>query len=172
MSPIKYLVGDASKPVGSGVKIIAHVCNDVGAWGAGFVLAISKMSAAPENAYRSWYKARTASGTPFALGEIQVVKVSDDLYVANMISQHGLRSKDNPVPLDMVGLKNCLEKLSVFCRSSGLSAEVHMPRIGAGLAGGRWESIEPIISSVLCDAGVPVIVYDFKENNNNFTRNK
>jgi hypothetical protein len=39
---IQYIAGDATAPIGDGNKIIAHVCNDIGAWGAGFVLAISK----------------------------------------------------------------------------------------------------------------------------------
>jgi len=42
-----------------------------------------------------------------------------------------------------------------------LDASVHMPRIGCGLAGGRWEEIEPIIGRTLIKNGVPVTVYDF-----------
>lgn len=37
-----YLTGDATAPGGTGTRIIAHVCNDIGHWGKGFVLAISK----------------------------------------------------------------------------------------------------------------------------------
>ena len=40
--PIQYRTGDATRPEGDGPKIIAHICNDVGAWGKGFVLALSK----------------------------------------------------------------------------------------------------------------------------------
>lgn len=32
---ITYVTGDATKPVGNGRKIIAHVTNDEGGWGAG-----------------------------------------------------------------------------------------------------------------------------------------
>jgi len=38
---------------------------------------------------------------------------------------------------------------------------VHMPRIGCGLAGGKWEKIEPIILSELIDKGINVFVYDY-----------
>lgn len=41
-----------------------------------------------------------------------------------------------------------------------LEASVHMPRIGCGLAGGRWEKIEPIISDELTSHGIEVTVYD------------
>lgn len=34
---ITYLTGDATKPRGNGRKIIAHVTNDEGAWGAGLL---------------------------------------------------------------------------------------------------------------------------------------
>jgi hypothetical protein len=36
-----------------------------------------------------------------------------------------------------------------------------MPRIGCGLAGGRWERIEPLLEATLVAAGVPATVYDF-----------
>lgn len=35
-----------------------------------------------------------------------------------------------------------------------------MPRIGYGLAGGRWEEIEPIILDELVSKGVEVTVYE------------
>ena len=58
MKPIKYLVGDATKPQIAGNKIIAHICNDIGAWGRGFVLAVSKLSPVPEHRFREWYANR------------------------------------------------------------------------------------------------------------------
>ena len=48
---IHYRVGDATAPVADGPKIIAHICNDIGAWGRGFVLAISRRWPEPEKAY-------------------------------------------------------------------------------------------------------------------------
>lgn len=39
---INYLKGDATNPASAGNKIIVHVCNDIGGWGKGFVMAISK----------------------------------------------------------------------------------------------------------------------------------
>lgn len=35
-----------------------------------------------------------------------------------------------------------------------------MPRIGCGLAGGRWDRIEPLIVATLSAAGIEVTVYD------------
>jgi hypothetical protein len=35
-----------------------------------------------------------------------------------------------------------------------------MPRIGCGLAGGRWERVEPLVRRALVAQGVHVTVYD------------
>ncbi len=40
-------------------------------------------------------------------------------------------------------------------------ASVHMPRIGCGLAGGKWEVVEPLIEEHLSAKGVAVTIYDF-----------
>lgn len=51
-----------------------------------------------------------------------------------------------------------LEK--VAARAGELGASVHMPRIGCGLAGGRWTRVEPLIAGRLADRGIAVTVYD------------
>jgi O-acetyl-ADP-ribose deacetylase (regulator of RNase III) len=83
MKEIKYIEGDATQPQGKENKIIVHVCNDIGGWGKGFVVAISKRWPEPEQKYREWYK----SGENFELGNVQFVQVEDNLWVANLIGQ-------------------------------------------------------------------------------------
>jgi O-acetyl-ADP-ribose deacetylase (regulator of RNase III) len=56
-------------------------------------------------------------------------------------------------------VEQCLRTLAEH--AAELSASVHMPRIGCGLAGGRWEEIEPIISRTLGARDIPTTVYDF-----------
>lgn len=53
---INYIVGDATDPKVEGNKIIAHVCNDIGAWGRGFVLTLSRKFPEAERSYRRWYQ--------------------------------------------------------------------------------------------------------------------
>ena len=48
MKEIIYLKGDATSPQVKGYKVIAHICNNRGSWGAGFVMAISKKWSSPE----------------------------------------------------------------------------------------------------------------------------
>lgn len=160
---ISFLKGDATSPQTDGCKIIAHVCNDIGGWGKGIVLAISSRWKEPEEQYRKWYQNR--DGNDFALGSTQLVKVDRDLYIANMVGQHGIKSRsksksNEPPPIRYEALNKCLASLGTTAEE--LSASVHMPRIGCGLAGGKWDLVEPLITSQLCTRGIPVYVYDLE----------
>lgn len=84
--PLHYRTGDATQPYGEGNKVLVHVCNDVGAWGKGFVLAVSRRWNEPEKQYRRWHKGELDK--PFELGQVQYVQVEPDLWIANVI---GLR---------------------------------------------------------------------------------
>lgn len=157
MKEIIYLKGDATAPQVLGNKIIAHICNDIGGWGKGFVLAISKRWKEPEKAYRGWYVDRVEND--FRLGEIQLVLVDKYIYVANMIAQRGLKvGRSAGVPIRYEAVESCLEKLAE--EATKIEASVHMPRIGCGLAGGKWEKIEPIIKNTLLKNDIDVYIYD------------
>ncbi|MFF9165947.1 macro domain-containing protein [Streptomyces sp. NPDC014776] len=156
MSEITYVRGDATVPFGKGVKLIAHVCNDLGGWGKGFVLALSRRWPEPEKAYRAWHRDRAAND--FALGAAQFVQVEPYVWVANMIGQRGIRTGSNGVPVRYEAIDAALARLADKALEFG--ASVHMPRIGCGLAGGRWSRIEPLITERLVRRGVPVTVYD------------
>ncbi len=64
-----------------------------------------------------------------------------------MVAQHRLQAQNGVPPIRYEALKECLEKVAV--KASELSATLHMPRIGCGLAGGEWSQIEPIITETL-----------------------
>lgn len=152
---IRFIKGDATKPVGEGSKIITHVCNDVGGWGRGFVMALSARWREPESEYRKW----AASGENFKLGEVQFVGVGKNVWVANMIGQHDVvRDANGNPPVRYTAIREALSKVAAFARQK--NASVHMPRIGCGLAGGRWEEIEPCIVEELTSAGIQTFVYD------------
>ena len=153
---ISYLQGDATTPVQGGPVVIVHVCNDMGKWGKGFVVAVSKRWSEPERTYRSAF-----ANPPFPqLGDVQFVSVTDSITVANLIGQHGVRSPcaKTPPPIRYPAIREGLKKVVSFACKQG--ASVAMPRIGCGLAGGNWEAIEPIIEETLGTGGIPVSVYD------------
>lgn len=151
--------GDATRPGGPGPKIIVHVCNDVGAWGRGFVLALGSQYPAARQQYRAWAQGRDP--LPFALGQVQFVTVHPDLHVANLIGQHGIARKDRtrqepPIRYDAV--REGLGRVRDFAQHH--QASIHMPRIGTGLAGGEWAVIQDLITAELVSAGLRVTVYD------------
>ncbi|MFF3323821.1 macro domain-containing protein [Streptomyces sp. NPDC002889] len=156
MSEIRYVRGDATAPHGKGVKLIAHVCNDLGGWGKGFVLALSRRWPEPEAAYRRWHRERAGNG--FALGATQCVQVGPYLWVANMVGQRGMRTGSKGVPVRYEAIDAALA--AVGDKALELGASVHMPRIGCGLAGGKWSRIEPLIAARLTARGIGVTVYD------------
>jgi hypothetical protein len=87
------------------------------------------------------------------------VEVEPDLFVANLVGQHGLRRSGGSPPIRYEALGSGLAK--VRGHALARSATVHMPRIGCGLAGGKWEEVELIVEKELASRGVPVTVYDF-----------
>lgn len=143
---IEYVKGDATRPSGTGPKIIAHIVNNAGAWGAGFVIAVSRRWSQPEDVYLAWEERE--------LGTVQLVEVAPDLFVANLCAQDNLGRVSPPVRYD--ALRRCLNDLAVDALTMG--ASVHMPRIGCGIGGGRWPVVESIIAAEL--EGIDVTVYD------------
>jgi O-acetyl-ADP-ribose deacetylase (regulator of RNase III) len=157
MSAIRYIQGDATSPQASGPKVIVHCCNDLGRWGAGFVLAISARWLEPEAEFRAWHQLGAAGG--FALGAVQFVPVRADIVVANLLGQHGIKKGSKGPPIRYDAIAAGLAKVGDHAIATG--ASVHMPRIGCGLAGGKWELVEPLVQQHLSARGVVVTVYDF-----------
>ena len=169
-SQIRYLKGDATQPVGEGQKIIVHVCNNIGAWGAGFVMALSNRWKEPEQKYRS--------SKMYTLGTFDLIRVEDDILVCNLIGQEGTISNpvDSRPPIRYDAIRYGLQTLGNLVHNINKNTKkyadpnridesifsIHMPMIGTGLAGGRWEEIEPIINDELIELGVDVTVYQFE----------
>ncbi len=153
---IAYQIGDATRPIGDHPKIIVHVCNDAGARGKGFVVAVSSRWREPERRYRAWHGGEESQ--PFALGQVQFVRVEDTVWVANLIGQHGIGSHNGLPPVRYEAIREGLR--AVAAKAKELGASVHMPRIGFGLAGGKWEEVERIVQQELVAAGVAATVYD------------
>jgi len=154
MTGIKYVRGSATDPQGDGNLIIAHITNNRGGWGRGFVQAITKVSILPEKAYRAEPKARE-------LGFVQMVRIRPLLYVANMCAQQAYVTRARPVAVDYDALGICLDQLMRY--ATDLDASVHCPRIGTGLGGGRWEVIQALLTQRLVANGIQVTVYDLPE---------
>jgi O-acetyl-ADP-ribose deacetylase (regulator of RNase III) len=157
---LQIVTGDATAPIGEGKKIIAHIVNNVGAWGKGFTRDLGRRFPAAAKTYLDTAQSRRIARpeTPLLeLGNVIVVATAEeDIGVMHMIAQNGLPSRDNPQPLDMVALGKCL--LLVGQAARNWQRSVHMPKIGTGIARGKWSEIRPLIEEKL--ANVEVFIYE------------
>ncbi|EDN9144979.1 Appr-1-p processing protein [Listeria monocytogenes] len=130
---------------------------DVGFYGKQYKIFVIKNLnwEEPEKAYRKWYKDKN----DFKLGEVQLIQVTDYISICNMIGQKGTKTGSKGAPIRYEAVESCLEKLSEIAKEQ--QASIHMPRIGCGLAGGKWEIIEPIIRKTLIANDIEVYIYDF-----------
>ena len=161
---IHYIKGDATKPLitEGEYSVICHCCNTLGAWGAGFVLALSKRFPKVKEHYLSLIKSIKPDER---LGKVGFVKTNKNIVVANILGQDRIyRSADGKIPLNYEalreGFKNVYDK---FIDYKNIPFTIHMPRIGCGLAGGKWEIVEDIIKKKITKKGVEVYVYDYNE---------
>ncbi len=152
MNKIEYFSGDclslAAKAEGT-LAIIPHCCNNIGRWGSGFVVAVSKKWNMPERQYRSKIS--------YQLGTVDFVQVQCNALVANMIGQHGTHWKDGIPPIRIDALEKCMIEVS---KKLNKKTEIHCPKFGAGLAGGDWNEIEKLIIKHWLPIS-RVVVYEF-----------
>ncbi len=109
----------------------------------------------PEKEYRNWFKIQDN----LSLGQMQFIKVENDIWIGNLIGQHKINKDENGnPPIRYDAIKEGLNKVVEFAKEN--NATVNMPRIGCGLAGGTWDKIEPILRETLLKNEVATCVYD------------
>lgn len=145
--------GDATKPRGNGTKIIAQVVNTSGGLGIGFGKSLSKNYPIVKQGLERWSKNKSE----FQLGNSNLLRVSPDTYVFQMLAQKGLYAKANDIPLKYKELRKCLMELAL--KAEELKASVHMPQIGAGQAKGNWNLILGMIHDELISKDIKVNIY-------------
>jgi O-acetyl-ADP-ribose deacetylase (regulator of RNase III) len=179
MIPIEYRRGNLFDVVPDGlmddhVAFICHVCNDCGAWGAGFVLALNEHYPQAKKEYLKWYSGGeiTTVVMPLELGITQFVNAAPNVVICNMIAQHGI---GHTRPLRYNALASCMDHVarvmeaSKLCRDTKSAIidlkkvdhqpEIHAPFFGAGLAGGDWNFIEQLIIDCWSSRDIRVIIH-------------
>ncbi len=156
---ITFLKGDASRPIGLGRRIIAHVVNDsTPNWGGrGVAQAIKANWPLAQDAFRAWVSEKPEH---LALGNIHIAEVSPEIAIASLICQKGYGTSAKP-RLRYFALEGCLRRLNQA--ATDRAASVHMPRIGCGQAGGSWLLVHELITGVLLSEKVPVFIYDLPD---------
>lgn len=149
--------GDVARPVADGPVVIAHVVSDSArTWsrvGVARALAVRFPDAA--GAFRAW---SIADPEHLQLGAVHTVTADEDgpVRIASMVAQRGYGRSIEP-RLVYSALAVALDQ--VADQAHRHQAGVHLPRIGAGQAGGRWDLIESLIDQRLVRRGIPVTLY-------------
>jgi O-acetyl-ADP-ribose deacetylase (regulator of RNase III) len=151
---IEYVTGDATEPRGSGHRAIIHLVNDKTAnWGGGFAQALRSRYPKAQEDFREWAK---ADKSHLRLGEIRRLEIQPDLDVVSIVAQKGYGTSTRP-RVRYEALRTALQRLAALLDRE--PATVHMPRIGAGMAGGDWNIIAELVRDELVDRGHEVTVY-------------
>ena len=177
----KYIEGDLFQPVKADkeldVTVIAHICNDIGVFGAGFVVPLAKHFPKAKEQYLKWHREGTTSvyhcdykikneAGQFEIGKTQFVEASDKIIVANMVAQRdiGPSFEDGKMvpPIRYDQLKKCMYAVREFVQFSffeGKKVRIACPMFGAGLAGGDWDTIANMIGLIWSEQDIPVNIY-------------
>lgn len=124
------------------VGIILQQVNCQDKMGSGFAKALFEKWPVVKTDYHKYCQGRTSANL---LGQLLVVKVAPELYVANLFGQ--LEYGKFPIRYTSYdALDDALLKVRSHMDEVGLnSADVHHPLMGAGLGGGNWPVIEALI---------------------------
>lgn len=147
---LHYVIGDATQPI-KRPAVIIHSCNDQGAWGSGFVTALSRRWQGPEAAYRSGSK---------ELGTITHAKVEDDLWVFNLVVQKNIGPTARVLAMPF---EDCLSRICATLDAwpYGDKPTIHCPRIGADRGNTDWSYTEEAL--VLGLQRHDIFVYDLDQ---------
>jgi hypothetical protein len=159
-SRLSFVTGDIAAVDGAvGPIVIAHVVSDSArAWSRrGVAAALARTWPRAANAFRTW---AIASPDNLNLGHVHHVDLADragrSVTIASMVVQQGY-GPGVTTRLQYDALYDALAVVADIAARNG--AAVHMPRIGAGQAGGRWDLIEAAVVGQLVERGVPVTVH-------------
>lgn len=154
---LHYESGDISTAyAGDSPILIAHVTNDSArTWGGkGVASALARRYPSARGAYHGWATQRGA----LEAGEVHIAPTAENplVHIASIVAQRGF-GPGSPPRLMYRALARGLQ--AVGEEAKRLDAAVHLPRIGTGQAGGRWDLVETEIDEALVSRGISVGVF-------------
>lgn len=156
---MRIIKGNVCTPeIASGVNVIGHVVNDVGAFGKGVAAAIATHYPEAKDHYREWFAVRGHG----IFGNILFTHITRTwtkefpLYIVHIAAQRGLPSSHNRHPMCPFTLRDCLDRLGHI--DLGGTTTFHFPKLGCGYGGGDWEIVRGIIARLATFH--PVKVYE------------
>lgn len=137
--------------------IIVHGCNAMGVMGKGVAGQVKLMYPGAFQVYREAFSKAVSEGVSnLELGNITAYKKTSDAgWIINMVTQMDYKRAGNePGQLfSTYGLIKGFQELNKFLRviDPAGNLPIVVPRIGAGLGGGDWDHIRPIIEASVND---------------------
>ena len=128
--------------------VIAHGCNAFCTMGAGLALQIKREFPEAHDV-----DCQTYSGDETKMGTFSEVDIDGLGKILNLYTQYHWKGKGSKIDY---GAVRCCMKL-IKEKYSGL--KIALPQIGAGLAGGDWDSIMEIIEDELRDEDITIVIY-------------
>ncbi len=154
-SPIRYVHGDVTRPLGTGARLVCQLVNDRALkWGGGIARRLAQRHPEAEAAF-----ARELLGLRAGerLGSAVFVEAGEELVVASLVAQEGF----GPSLLPRIRYRALRAAMArVADRAAADNASVHLPRLGTGAAGGEWGVVGEIVDELLVARGLSVTVYD------------
>jgi hypothetical protein len=157
---LKSLISDPKNPLSI---IVPHVCNNIDMFGGGFAASVALHYPIVKENYhmlgRSFLKRNPGYCQFITALENQHLKTK--LIFANMISQEGVLSKNNPRPINYLSLSKAMLQVGKLIRSDFSredKVQIHAPKFGSGLAGGNWNFIRLLIEDIW--QGLEVFIYE------------
>jgi hypothetical protein len=165
---IKYIEGDLFAPIQASTAnetiVIAHVVNDKGAWGAGFVVPLGRAYPKAKEDYHDWHDGKIpslslpATDPLFNLGVTMFSEVQKHqtplVYVAHMMAQ----TLGGRRPLFYNHLARCMDSVAHFALGYS-NPKIVSPMFGSDLAGGNWSFIEELITDCWLKRKLPVTIH-------------
>lgn len=129
--------------------VIFHGCNAQGVMGSGFAKSLREKYPEAYDVYRAHYLEHGLSVgdiVPISLKVQSSGPLLRDLIIINAITQefyrgHPLAQPGQTVFVDYDAILTCLEKSENYIVDTHKRTDIHMPKVGAGLAGGDWTKI-------------------------------
>ena len=152
---LNFVHGNVLSPAGTGPKVICQMVNDQArVWGGGVARSAAEKFPTAQRDFSRWL---WDIPKPQRLGRVHFAEVGNATFLASLIAQEGYGASTSP-RIRYAPLGHCFSLVAQFALDH--DARVHMPRIGAGLSGGAWDTVEGIVRDAVIAKGVPVTVHD------------
>ncbi len=145
---IEYITGNVFE---TDCDVIAHGCNAQGAMGSGVAKQLKQFYPSAYQVYRDFC---IRNNRDISIVGTVVWSVEEDMIIANCITQFKY-GYDKKRYMDYDALRKCMANIEATGKVRNFKT-IAMPKIGAGLGGGDWNTIAQIINTEIQDLKVKV----------------